>query len=117
MPNRVLILICMECRSWRRGHDREVCSATGGYHPTLRGFPDLRRRGYCSRPGVGIRCPSYSQAVKWARLERKSYKILESITGFPDNEEPDDVPLFCARIEIETAADLSGDCLRPHGAL
>jgi hypothetical protein len=28
----------------RHGHDREVRSA-GGYHPTLSGFPDLRRRG------------------------------------------------------------------------
>jgi hypothetical protein len=41
-----------------------------------------------------IRCPSYSQAVKWARLERKSYKIPEPITDFPDSEEHDDVPLF-----------------------
>jgi hypothetical protein len=41
-----------------------------------------------------IRCPSYSHALKWAQLERKSYKIPEPITDFPDNEGPDDVPLF-----------------------
>jgi len=41
-----------------------------------------------------IRCPSYSQAVKWARLECNSYKIPGPITDFPDNEEPDDLPLF-----------------------
>jgi hypothetical protein len=42
-----------------------------------------------------IRCPSYSQAVKWARLECKSYKIPEPDIDFPDdNQETDDVPLF-----------------------
>ena len=41
-----------------------------------------------------LRCPNYSQAVKWARLERKSYKIPEPNTDLPDNEEPNDVPLF-----------------------
>jgi len=40
-----------------------------------------------------VRCPTYAQAVKWARLERKSYKIPETETDLPD-EEPDDVPLF-----------------------
>jgi hypothetical protein len=41
-----------------------------------------------------LRCPSYSQALKWARLECKSYKIpqpdLEPLGG-PDH---DDLPLF-----------------------
>ena len=41
-----------------------------------------------------LRCPSYSHAVKWARLECKSYKIPEPSSDFRDNEEPDDVPLF-----------------------
>jgi len=41
-----------------------------------------------------VRCPSYSQAVKWARLECKSYKIPELETDLPDDEEPHDVPLF-----------------------
>jgi hypothetical protein len=41
-----------------------------------------------------LRCPSYFQAVKWARLECKSYKIPEPNTEFPDNQEPGDVPLF-----------------------
>ena len=41
-----------------------------------------------------IRCPSYSHALKWARLECKSYGIPEPI-DFPDNgESDDDVPLF-----------------------
>ena len=41
-----------------------------------------------------IRCPSYSHALKWGRLERKSYGIPEPI-DFPDNgESDDDVPLF-----------------------
>ena len=41
-----------------------------------------------------VRCPSYSQAVKWARLEIKSYKIPEPEMDPPDDEEPDDIPLF-----------------------
>ena len=42
-----------------------------------------------------IRCPSYSQATKWARLECKSYKIPEFDIDFPDdNQETDDLPLF-----------------------
>jgi hypothetical protein len=41
-----------------------------------------------------IRCPSYSHALKWARLECKSYNIPEPI-DFPANgESDDDVPLF-----------------------
>ena len=41
-----------------------------------------------------IRCPNTSDALKWARLECKSYKIPEPITDFPDGEKPGDVPLF-----------------------
>jgi hypothetical protein len=74
------------------GHDREVRSA-GGYYPTLSGFPDLRRCGVRGHEMV-LRCPSYSQAVKWARLECKSYNIPEPATDFPDNEEPGDLPPF-----------------------
>src|SRR5258706_1973493 len=41
-----------------------------------------------------IRCPSYSHALKWARLECKSHGIPEPI-DFPDNgESDDDVPRF-----------------------
>jgi hypothetical protein len=42
-----------------------------------------------------LRCPSYSQAMKWARLECRSYKIsepeIEPLDG-PDHGE--DLPLF-----------------------
>ena len=41
-----------------------------------------------------VRCPTYFQSVKWARLECKSYKIPELNTDFPDNQELDDLPLF-----------------------
>ena len=37
------------------------------------------------------RCPDYSQALKWARLERKSYKIPEPVAGI---ESGDQVPSF-----------------------
>jgi hypothetical protein len=46
-----------------------------------------------------VRCPSYSQALKWARLECKSYKIseaeIEQLGGL-DHDEPDhdELPLF-----------------------
>jgi hypothetical protein len=39
-----------------------------------------------------VRCPTYFQAVQWARLECKSYKIPEP--DLPDDPETDDVPLF-----------------------
>ena len=39
-----------------------------------------------------VRCPTYSQAVKWARMECKSYQIPEP--DHPDDEETDDLPLF-----------------------
>jgi len=41
-----------------------------------------------------IRCPSYSQALKWARLECKSYKIPEPNSDFLDSQESGDMPLF-----------------------
>jgi hypothetical protein len=41
-----------------------------------------------------VRCSTYFQAVKWARVECKSYKIPELNTDFPDNQEPGDLPLF-----------------------
>ena len=39
-------------------------------------------------------CPTYFQAVKWARLECKSYKIPEPDIDFSDNRQADNVPLF-----------------------
>jgi hypothetical protein len=41
-----------------------------------------------------VHCPTYFQAVKWARVECKSYKIPEPNTDFPDNQETDDLPFF-----------------------
>ena len=39
-----------------------------------------------------VRCPTYFQAVKWARMECKSYKISEP--DRPDEDETDEPPLF-----------------------
>jgi hypothetical protein len=64
---------------------------------TIRRYPDSR---ICDVVVVVrgqemvLRCPSYSQAVKWARLESKSYNIPEPAIDFPDNEKPGDVPPF-----------------------
>jgi hypothetical protein len=71
---------------------------TGKYPPpmvtiTLSQLPDLRRRSRGSRSGV-VRCPTYSQALRWARLECKSYEIPEPIIDFPDNDGPNDVVFF-----------------------
>ena len=41
-----------------------------------------------------LRCPTYFQAVKWARLECKSYKIPELDADLSDKQEADDLPLF-----------------------
>jgi hypothetical protein len=44
---------------------------------------------------IVLRCPNYSQALKWARLECKSYKIpepeVEPLSGLDHDEE---LPLF-----------------------
>ena len=40
------------------------------------------------------RCRNYRQAVQWARMECRSYKIPEPDTDFPANQETDDLPLF-----------------------
>jgi hypothetical protein len=44
---------------------------------------------------IVLHCPNYSQALKWARLECKSYKIsepeIEPPNGLDDDEE---LPLF-----------------------
>ena len=49
-----------------------------------------------------LRCPSYSQALKWARLECRSYKIpqpdIEPLNG-PDHGE---LPLFLRSPETES---------------
>jgi hypothetical protein len=56
-----------------------------------------------------IRCPSYSQAMKWARLECKSYKITEPDVDFPDdNQETNDVPLFQTKIDLCSGGERCG---------
>lgn len=43
---------------------------------------------------IVVRCPSYSQALKWPRLECKSYNVsepeIETLSGADDDE----LPLF-----------------------
>jgi hypothetical protein len=50
-----------------------------------------------------LRCPSYSQALKWARLECKSYKIsepeIEPLNGLDHDEDDgqnhdEELPIF-----------------------
>jgi hypothetical protein len=43
---------------------------------------------------VVLRCPNYSQALKWARLECKSYKISEPEIEPLRGLDHDDLPLF-----------------------
>jgi hypothetical protein len=40
------------------------------------------------------RCPGYSQALKWARLECKSYKISEPEIETLSDADDDELPLF-----------------------
>ena len=41
-----------------------------------------------------LRYPDYGQAVRWARLERKSYKILEPDIDVAAKAESRELPLF-----------------------
>jgi hypothetical protein len=41
-----------------------------------------------------LRCPDYSHAMRWARLERKSYKIPEPDIDVAAKAESRDLPLF-----------------------
>jgi hypothetical protein len=41
-----------------------------------------------------LRCPGYSQALKWARLECKSYKIPQSDIEPLNGLDHDELPLF-----------------------
>jgi hypothetical protein len=54
-----------------------------------------------------LRCPNYSQALKWARLERKSYKISEPETEPLSGLDQDELPLFLRSPET-TEAPRSG---------
>ena len=77
-----------------------MLAMTGKYAPpevTIRGYPDspicdvvVVVRGQ----EMILHCRDYRQAMQWARLERKTYKIPEPDAGFPANEESDDLPLF-----------------------
>jgi len=73
---------------------------TGQYAP-----PEVTIRSYQDSPicdvvvvvrgqEMVLRCRDYRQAMRWARLERKTYKIPEPGTGLPANEESRDLPLF-----------------------
>ena len=53
---------------------------------TFRGDPGLH-----GGQEMMLRLPNYSQALKWARMERKSYNIPEPVA---DIESDDQVPLF-----------------------
>ena len=76
---------------------KKVVAMTGNYAPpevTIRSYPDspicdvvVVVRGQ----EMVLRGRDYRQAMRWARLERKTYKILEPDTGFPANH---DLPLF-----------------------
>ena len=59
---------------------------------------------------VVLRCPSYSPAVKWARLECKSYKIPEPATEIEPN---DQVPSFLLSAEA-TPVDAIANAIRAN---
>jgi hypothetical protein len=49
-----------------------------------------------------LRCPSYSQALKWARLECRSYKIPQPDFEPPGGPDHDELPLFLRSPETES---------------
>jgi hypothetical protein len=48
-----------------------------------------------------LRCPDYRQAMRWARLERKSYKIPEPDIDVQPRLNPARCHFSCMRIEID----------------
>jgi hypothetical protein len=48
-----------------------------------------------------LRCRDYRQAVRWTRLECKSYKIPEPDIDVAAKAESGDLPLSCVLIEID----------------
>ena len=46
-----------------------------------------------------VRCPTYAQAVKWARPERKSYKI--QLRRISQTRNPTTFHFFCVKIDID----------------
>jgi hypothetical protein len=52
---------------------------------------------------IVLRCPNYSQALKWARLECKSYNISEPKIEPPSALDQDELPLFLRSAETTEA--------------
>jgi hypothetical protein len=50
-----------------------------------------------------LRCPDYSQALKWARLECKSYNISEPMIEPLSEQDQDELPLFLRSPETTEA--------------
>ena len=48
-----------------------------------------------------LRCPDYRQAMRWARIERKTYKIPEPDIDIAAKAESRDLPFSCVQIEID----------------
>jgi hypothetical protein len=79
---------------------KKVVAMTGNYAPpevTIRSYPDspicdvvVVVRGQ----EMVLRCRDYRQAMRWARLERKSYKIPEPDIDIATKAESGDLPLF-----------------------
>jgi hypothetical protein len=69
--------------------------------------PEVRIRSYRDSPicdvvvvvrgtEMVLRCRDYRQAMRWARIERKTYKIPEPDIDVADKAESRDLPLFLA---------------------
>src|SRR6267143_533973 len=67
--------------------------------------PEVKIRSYRDSPicdvvvvvhgtGMVLRCPDYRQAMRWARVERKTYKIPEPDIDVAAKAESGDLPLF-----------------------
>jgi hypothetical protein len=72
-----------------------------------------------------LRCPDYRQAMRWARLERKSYKIPEPDIEVAAKPNPASCHFSCVQIEIElssarnerkTGAEGKGEMTGPYSA-
>ena len=73
--------------------DRQLRSA-GSDDPELSGFFDCDVVVVVHGTEMVLRCPDYRQAMRWVRLERKSYKIPEPDIDVAAKAESRDLPLF-----------------------
>jgi hypothetical protein len=98
--SRPLVIEPDGLRARDRFRAKKDVAMTGKYAP-----PEVKIRSYRDSPicdvvvvvhgtEMVLRCPDYRQAMRWARVERKTYKIPEPDIDVAAKAESRDLPLF-----------------------